>query len=98
MKKLIIILLISLSTQVMGQVKVIEQVNNNHHTLLIFLNGNLHQVEKYIKKRDKLVAAGVWEVLNEKGDTIEKRIYRKGKLIKTSTYVNGRWINKKIGL
>ena len=82
----------------MGQVKVIEQVNNNHHTLLIFLNGNLHQVEKYIKKRDKLVAAGVWEVLNEKGDTIEKRIYRKGKLIKTSTYVNGRWINKKIGL
>jgi len=98
MKKLIILLLVFLSTQVMGQVKVIEQVNNNHHTLLIFLNGNLHQVEKYIKKRDKLVATGVWEVLNEKGATIEKRIYRKGKLIKTSTYVNGRWINKKIGL
>ena len=99
MKKLITILLIFISTQLMSQeVKVVEQINDNKHTLLIFLNGNLHQVEKYVKRRDKLVAIGVWEVFNEEGDLIKKMVYRRGKLMRTSTYINGRWINKKVGV
>lgn len=99
MKKLITILLIFFSTQLMSQeVKVVEQINDNKHTLLIFLNDHLHQVEKYVKRRDQLVAIGVWEVFNEEGDLIKKMVYKRGKLIKTSTYVNGRWINKKIGV
>ena len=99
MKKLITILLIFFSTQLMSQeVKVVEQINNNKHTLLIFLNGHLHQVEKYVKRRDKLVAIGVWEVYNEEGDLIKKMVYKRGRLLKTSTYIDGKWINKKIGI
>ena len=98
MKKFITILLLMFTTQMMGQVKVIEQVNNNKHTLLIFLNGQLHQVEKYVRRRDNLVPIGVWEVFDEGGDTIKKSTYRNGKLIKVATFIDGDWITKKVSL
>ena len=98
MKKLITILLLIFTTQLMGQVKVIEQVNNNHHTLLIFLDGKLHQVEKYVRRRDNLVPIGVWQVFDEAGETIKKSTYRNGKLIKITTFIDGDWITKKVSL
>ena len=80
----------------MGQVKVIEQVNNNKHTLLIFLDGQLHQVEKYVRRRDDLVPIGVWEVFDEDGDIIKKSTYRNGKLTRVTTLINGDWVTKKV--
>ena len=96
MKKFITILLLIFTTHMMGQVKVIEQVNNNKHTLLIFLDGQLHQVEKYVRRRDELVPIGVWEVFDEDGDTIKKSTYRNGKLTRVTTLINGDWVTKKV--
>ena len=78
MKKFITILLLMFTTQMMGQVKVIEQVNNNKHTLLIFLDGQLHQVEKYVRRRDDLVPIGVWVVFisSNKLSTLSRSIMR----------------------